>query len=365
MIVIDVGGMKDKRGISSYIDSIVSGLICLGDNINHHEKIILLAPYSINLSLIDNIKHRNIEIIYRLYINQVIWELLLVPIYAKFLGAKLIHYTGNTGGIFLPKLLGMLVVVTIHDVSFLKTSKTLPRPKLLKQRLGLLYRSFNTPKITHSAKKIITVSEFAKQDIFLETSCDKDKIVVIYNSLRNEFLVENSRVKKQKIILLVTGEGSQKNLDPTLKCLLSNQALFFDWTVIVVGVDDRKSSDFIKYIGRVEPDELVQYYDMASIFLMPSLYESFSIPIIESLSRGVFVVASNRGAVTEILKEYGVTYDPCSCSDLIRAIIESKDNIKRNTDNKKIEIEYAQSFSPTIQAQKTISIYRSILRAND
>jgi glycosyltransferase involved in cell wall biosynthesis len=365
MIVIDIGGMKDKRGIASYINSIVSGLADKKDSVNYHEKIILLAPRNIRWSLSKDVNFENIEIIYRPYINQIVWEIFLVPIYAKFLKATLIHYTGNTGGVLFPKLFKIPIVVTIHDVSFLKTLRTFPKPELLRQKLGSLYRSFNTPKIANSAKKIITVSEFAKQDILLEIGCDKDKVVVIYNSLRNEFFLKNEKVKKEKIILLVTGEGGQKNLDPTLKCLLENQKELYGWLIIVVGVSGRESSNFIKYIGRVEPFELVNYYDKASILLMPSLYESFSIPIIEALSRKVSVVASNRGAVKEILKDYGLMYDPTLCHSLISAIKKVKFNIKNDEDIKDRAEIYAKSFLPSTLASQTLAIYEEALLQND
>ena len=357
--------MKDKRGIASYIESIISGLIGLSNDINYHESIILLTPYSMKLELVDDIKHGNIEIIYRPYINQIIWELVLVPIYAKFLGAKLIHYTGNTGGTLIPKLLGIPIVVTIHDVSFLKRSKVVPKPEALRQKLGYLYRNYNTPRVALSAKKIITVSNFSKLDILLEIGCNDDKIMVIYNALRSEFFLKNEKEKKKKIILLVTGEGGQKNLDPTLSCLLENQKELDGWLVMVVGINGRKSTNFIKYIGRVEPVELVKYYDMASIFLMPSLYESFAIPIIEALSRRVDVVASNRGAVKEVLKDYGLTYDPSVCSDLIRALTNVRHNITKNIENKNRSEEYAKTFLPVNLAQQTLAVYERVLLEDD
>jgi len=362
MIVIDLGGMKNKRGISSYINSIVSGLINGKDNPASHEKIILLAPRHISWSLCDDIISENIKVIFRPYFNQIIWEIFLVPIYSKLLGATLIHYTGNTGGILFPKLLNIPVVVTIHDVSFLKKSEVVPKPELLRQKFGYLYRRYNTPKIARSAKKIITVSEFAKQDILLEIGVDNDKVVVIYNSLRNEFLMESKEVEKQKIILIVTGDGGQKNLDPTLKYLLENKEELLGWLIMVVGVDGRESSDFIKYIGRVEPVDLVKYYDMASILLMPSLYESFSIPIIEALSRRTAVIASNRGAVKEVLKGYGFTYDPTLRLDFIKIIKK----VKNNTQDKKNSSEkYAKSFLPEKLTQQTLAVYHRALFHND
>jgi glycosyltransferase involved in cell wall biosynthesis len=365
MIVIDIGGVKSKRGIASYINSIISGLADKKDSVNCHEKIILLAPRNIRCSLSKDVNFENIEIIYRPYINQIVWEIFLVPIYAKFLKATLIHYTGNTGGVLFPKLFKIPIVVTIHDVSFLKRSNIVPQPRLIRQKLGHLYRSYNTPRVARNAKKIITVSEFSKQDILLEIGCNRDKVVVIYNSLRNEFLVKGSQMERQKIILLVTGDGGQKNLGPTLKCLLENQKELFDWLIMVVGIDSRESTDFVKYIGRVEPVELVQYYDMASIFLMPSLYESFSIPIIEALSRRASVVASNRGAVKEILKGYGYTYNPTSCLDLMEIIKKIKCNMGNDVYSKNCSEEYAKSFLPTKLARQTVAVYQEALLQND
>jgi len=134
---------------------------------------------------------------------------------------------------------------------------------------------------------------------------------------------------------------------------------------MVVGIDSRESTDFVKYIGRVEPVELVQYYDMASIFLMPSLYESFSIPIIEALSRGTPVVASNRGAVKEILKGYGYTYNPASCLGLMEAIEKIKCNMENDVYSKNSSKEYAKSFLPIKLAQQTVAVYQEALFQND
>lgn len=357
MVLIDIGGLRSKRGISSYIHSIVSGLVDKG--VECDREIFLLAPKSVARDLSVNTIPENVKIISKPYINQIIWEIFLVPIYAKILGASLIHYTGNTGGVLIPKLFNIPFVVTIHDVSFLKQSEIVPRPELLRQKIGYLYRNYNTPKVARSAKRIITVSEFAKRDILSEISCDQDKVLVVHNALRDEFFAKEKSAEREKVILLVTGDGGQKNLDPTLKCLTKNKDKLPDWLVLVVGIDGRKSTDFIQYAGKVNPVELVRYYDMATLFLMPSLYESFSIPVIEALSRKAFVVASNRGAVSEVLGEYGLKYDPTSCLDLLEKIecgIANKD-----TDNKSAAKRYAKSFSSENLVKKTLSVYQEAL----
>ncbi len=98
---------------------------------------------------------------------------------------------------------------------------------------------------------------------------------------------------------------------------------------------------------------------------MPSLYESFSIPIIEALSRRVSVVASNRGAVKEVLKDYGLMYDPALCSNLMSVIKKVKHNIKNDIDNKDCSEEYAKTFLPVKLAQQTLAVYEEVLLQND
>ena len=211
MIVIDAGGVLNKRGIASYINSIISGLQELNASV---KDVIILMPLSMKGCTIAS---ENFKVVYRPYINQIVWELILVPVYAKIMRATLIHYTGNTGGVFLPNLLNILTVVTIHDVSFLKGSQKISGSKSIKQIIGKLYRVRNTPKIAMNARRVITVSKFAKKDILSEISCDREKVVVIYNSLQDKFLTSINITSKQKKILIVSGNGVQKNLIPTLE----------------------------------------------------------------------------------------------------------------------------------------------------
>lgn len=363
MIVIDAGGIKSMRGISSYIHSIIGGFGDIQERPILSTNIIILTPLGAKWDDKKIIENSNVKFIYRPYFNQVIWELFLVPIYSKILGANLIHYTGNTGGVLFPKILRINTIVTIHDVSFLKKSLSLNKKSSIRQKIGAFYRSFNVPKIAHSSTKIITVSEFAKTDIMKEVNCEKNKIYVINNSLPQAFFKEKKTTVKENIILLISGEGKQKNLDFTLNCLSINQKIFKNWKVFVIGVEGRESSNFIKFLGRIQPNKLVYYYDKASIFLMPSLYESFSIPIIEALSRNTLVVASNRGAVSEILKNYGNLYNPDSCSDLISNINTAIKNVENKTiDTLDSEI-YAKSFLRINQSKATLELYKNAVNA--
>ena len=141
-----------------------------------------------------------------------------------------------------------------------------------------------------------------------------------------------------------------------------NTDILKGWTISVVGING-KNSKFINYIGEVDRDSLIRHYDQASILIMPSLYESFSIPIIEALSRGLFVISSNKGAPPEILNNFGLLYNPKSCKELRKNLIKALyKNRFKNTFNKKKAMSYALSFTDTKLAKNTLETYKSLIK---
>jgi glycosyltransferase involved in cell wall biosynthesis len=209
------------------------------------------------------------------------------------------------------------------------------------------------------ANAIITVSKCSKKDIQHKLDLPVKKIKVIYNSLPSDFLKKKNSIKHKKI-LLVSGQSNLKNFNFTIKCLESCQEFLNDWKVVVIGIN-RKSTNFVKYIGQ-NINSIRPYYDQSSIFIMPSLYEGFSIPLIEALSCGLFVISSNRGAAPEILRNYGLLYNPTSTQELRESLINAL-KISQSRSRKYIKKgkKYAYSFTHQKQATQTLKIYKDLL----
>lgn len=356
IIVIDGSSIRQNRGVSAYVNSLISGLskVKIPSNI----QFVVMIPLGCKL----NVKTKdNLSIVKKPFINKILWDLVLLPLYCWWAGGYLLHYTENTGGSLLPRLLRLKIVLTIHDVSFLKPFNLVSKPSSLKQWIGLYYRRLFVSNIAKNSKIIFTVSKFAKKDIIKELLINSKKIIVVYNSLPHKFVSPRTCSQEKKIII-VTGNSNQKNLKFTLESLQQFKSILKGWKILVIGVDG-KNSKYINYIGKVDQNNLIRFYDRSSILIMPSLYESFSIPLIEALSREVFVISSNKGAPPEIIKNFGFLYNPKSMKDLKSSVVKAlyKDRYKKKLMKKKAKL-YALSFTDKNLTERTMKEYKKLLK---
>lgn len=355
-IIIDGSGLLHHRGVGAYINSLISGFDKI--HIPKDYQLIVFLPKS----HIGEFKHiKKIKFIKRPFINKIIWDLILLPIYSWQIGGKLIHFTENTGGFLFPNFFKLKNILTLHDVSFLKSFELLGKPMTIKQWVGLYYRRWSINYFVKNSEKVITVSKFAKKDIKNELKLNNKKIKVIYNCLSKNFFSKRIFPQK-KNILIITGCSNQKNFLKTLKFLNQSLNIIKDWKILVVGVKGIDTK-FVKYIGIINREKLLKYYDKSKILLMPSLYESFSIPIIEALSRELLIVASKFGATKEILKKFGFFYDPHSLKEL-RSCLKKAINNKKYFNKTQIKIakKYALTFNQEKLAKETLKIYKEILK---
>ena len=355
-IIIDGSSLLNHRGVSSYVNSLISGFDKI--NIPKDYNLIVFLPKS----YLGEFKHiKKIEFIKRPFINKIIWDLILLPIYSWQIGGGLIHFTENTGGLLFSNFLKLKNILTLHDVSFLKSFDLVGKPITIKQWIGLYYRRWSINFFVKNSEKIITVSKFAKKDIKKELKLNNKKIKIIYNSLPKIFF--SKRIFSQKKnILIVTGLSNQKNFFKTLKFLNQSLDIIKGWKIIVVGIEG-VDTKFVKYIGIRNREKLLKYYDKSKILLMPSLYESFSIPIIEALSRELLVISSKFGATAEILKKYGIFYNPNSLKELRSSLKKAIKNKKYfNKTQIKRARKYALTFNQEKLAKETFEIYKEILK---
>jgi glycosyltransferase involved in cell wall biosynthesis len=356
IVIIDGSNIIKKRGVGSYILSLISGInkIKVPPNINFF----LIVPISYKFS--KSLKPKNFKVLKRLYINKILWDFFLLPFYCWYENGSILHFTENTGGSNFSKLFKYKTVLTVHDTIFFKPFKIVGIPISIKQWLGLFYRRIFIKYMAKRANCIITVSECSKKDIRHKLDLPEKNIKVIHNSLPPVFFKKKNLIKNKKI-LLVSGESNLKNFNLTINCLESCQEFLCDWKILVVGIR-RESTNFVKYIGQ-NINSIKPYYEQSSIFIMPSLYEGFSIPLIEALSCGLFVISSNRGAAPEILRNHGLLYNPTSSKELRESLIKAV-KITQGRSRKYIKEgkKYALSFTNEKQANQTLEVYKDLLK---
>lgn len=161
-----------------------------------------------------------------------------------------------------------------------------------------------------------------------------------------------SAVKKLNLILVMVGNALiQENFDrtnPWNKDLVRAQEL---------AKDDKR----IIRVGFVPTDDLVCLYNSASVFVMPSLYEGFGLPVIEAMACGTPVVTTRAGSLSEVAGDACIYVDPFDTDNIAKGIGEVFFSKDLQLKLQRTGLEQAKKFSWRKTATETIGVYEKIL----
>lgn len=261
-------------------------------------------------------------------------------------------------------------IVTIHDLIFVRYPQ---------------YYSFFDRKIhfwkfkkaADSADKIIAISEQTKRDIIQFLNIPESKIEVIYQGCHKAFKEQQSedfiQQTKEKFnlpehfVLNVGTIEERKNLLNVVKALKDT-----DIPLVVVGKKTkyfRKVERFVRenkmkvyFLEGVSMDELAVIYKLADIFIYPSLFEGFGIPVIEALFSKTVVITSNTSCLPEAGGPDSVYIDPKNPLDIqakIKFLWQNESERKRRAEK---GFEFVQKFNDQSIAKELIKIYENILQ---
>jgi glycosyltransferase involved in cell wall biosynthesis len=119
--------------------------------------------------------------------------------------------------------------------------------------------------------------------------------------------------------------------------------------------------DDVIFTGYVADEDLPAFYNGASIFVFPSLYEGFGLPPLEAMACGTPVITSNRASLPEAVGDAGIMVDPDDIEGLAKAMVKlTTDEELRQTMIKR-GLERVKLFSPEKAAAATIEVYREVL----
>jgi len=264
-------------------------------------------------------------------------------------------------------------VVTIHDLIF----KRYPRNyKAIDRRI------YNT-KFKYACKnadKIIAISDQTKNDIIEFYDIPEDRITTIYQTCHENFKKDYSTEIKEHIrqkftlpkeyILNVGTIETRKNLIGILKAipLMRN-----DLPLVVVG-RKTKYFNFIKvqmqklkidpnrviFLKNVSIEELPSIYQMASVFVYPSFFEGFGIPIIEALHSHTPVITSKGSCFPEAGGPDSIFIDPTSSEEIGAAIDDLLNSKEKQSQMAIAGKKFAQKFEPEILTQQLLDVYQNL-----
>ncbi len=230
-------------------------------------------------------------------------------------------------------------VTTIHDVSFLNYPDS----------FSFAYRNYYTiatKRIVRLSDLIITVSEFEKEELMERYGLNNEKIVSIYSGINKEFLNCNIDFKKENYILYVGNLSKRKNFAGLIRAF-SKIYNKIDKKLVIVGMKPeimKINEDINKIISSI-PEEYIEFkgqinnisilrelYRRASLFIFPSLYESFGFPVLEAMACGCPVITSDKGALHEICSDAVLYIDPLDIDDICDKLIllNRDENVKNN-----------------------------------
>lgn len=289
-----------------------------------------------------------------------IWEQVMLPIIINRCKPDLVHLPANTGPyLFLPK--DTPVVLTLHDVYFrMELEKKILRKKNLRQILGVLYRNVIVPRVSKRSTLIITVSDFARKEIKRLLNLQHNEIISIPNALDPKYLTLPRRNgPRNKEIVIISGNAAHKNLERTVTFLTDWLHCNPDWRVSIIGVTkEAATNDKFSYHGSLHAPSIIKILDRSRLLIAPSLYESFGIPCLEAISRGVLIMASEQGAMKEVLGDFATYYDPKSKCALFNALAT---RLRTDPPSAAEVKQYLDNYSVENQARRTMNAYRQVL----
>ena len=226
--------------------------------------------------------------------------------------------------------------VTIHDITHLVL------PDILPNKFAYIYAKIMLWTAAHKAEKIFTVSENTKSDIIKFFKIKPEKIVVTYsgvdlkefkkkNKEEYEYLYSKYSIPRDKKVLMYVGNlKPHKNLKRLLEAFKDIDEI--DNTILILVGKAFKNhnvnayeklygiSDKVVHTGVVSQAELVDFYNLADLFVFPSLYEGFGLPPLEAMACGTPVICSNTSSLPEITGNAAYSFDPTDTHELARAI---------------------------------------------
>lgn len=295
-------------------------------------------------------------------------EQISLPLWLKKESIDLIHQTKNYT---VPLCFAGKRVVTIHDV--------IPHvfaEQYLPSEAAKRYYRFVMRITIRNSDRIITVSDFSKKEIIKHLGVEPKKIEVVYLAVCDRFKQINQEeagsdlLAKHGIdrpfVLSAGGSEYRKNNERLIAVFKQNFAQTH--LLVVLGQKwrneslDNEKNDNIIFVGSLSEQELILLYNRAELFVFPSLYEGFGLPILEAMACGTPVATSNLTSLPEIAGGAAELFDPYDADDIKRTM-------QRVIASKQLQAELIgrglqrrQDFSWRKTAEETAAVYEKTLK---
>lgn len=274
---------------------------------------------------------------------------------------------GHYGPLFLP----MPLVCSIMDLGFLKFPDQFTRKDFLQL-------SSWTKKSIQKASHLFAISQATKDDIIKEFQVPEEKITVTYpgydwkrfnlqinqekiDAVRKKYKIENgyilflSTLKPSKNIERLISAFKKANLGNLKLVIAGKKGWLYD--TIFSKVKELAVVDKVVFTDFVPDEDVSALMAGAQVFVLPSFWEGFGIPVLEAMACGVPVVVSQLGSLPEVVGKSGITVNPYSEESIASGIKRALENKNKMS---KLGLEQVKKFSWETCAKKTLETLLNI-----
>ena len=301
---------QPMTGVNRYAYNVCKSMAALG------QPFTLVCPKA---DFHDSYDVRGLNIVHFGFGNSHFWEQLVLPLF--FVGKRdymLLCFTG------LGPILIRRKIMTVHDLAFIEN------PAWYTRAYHILYK-FLTPLSVKTSRHIITVSEFSKSEIlrfypFMKPS----QISVVYGAVDKKILSHpgcEETTAAEPFALTVSSIDPRKNFSRLIEAFKDIP----EAKLYIVGSYNRVfseknniagSTENIKFLGRVNDDELIRLYQTASCFIFPSIYEGFGLPPLEAMACGCPVLASDIPVEREVCGDAALYFNPYDVQSIRKTFLD-------------------------------------------
>jgi glycosyltransferase involved in cell wall biosynthesis len=264
-------------------------------------------------------------------------------------------------------------VITFHDAIFIRYPELYPST----------YRKIFTVKNMKScriADRIIAISEQSKQDAIEFFNADATKVEVVYQGCNNIFRQKATDQDNETIrlkynlpvdyLLFVGAIEPRKNIGAILKAIYQEK---IDMPLVIVGRQTDYTKELVKlaqelnissqiiFLQNVETVDLPAMYQMALIFIYPSIFEGFGIPILEALCSNTPVITSSGGCFEEAGGTYSRYINPLNAQEIGTTLLKVLTDTDLQETMKEEGLLHADKFTDDKIARNMMTVYQNLL----
>lgn len=268
-------------------------------------------------------------------------------------------------------------VVTVHDLWLERHPEY--SPKLFGQGAS----SAKTRRTAWRAKKVITVSAFSAGEIADRYGLPPERIAVVPNGVSEEFRPQRDpsafeRLRRRlglpdaPFILFVGGADPRKNHRTLVRAFAKRADELKGYWLVLVGDVRHRFGDMAETIaqhgvrdrvvcpGRLAIEDMIQLYSRADLFVFPSLYEGFGMPVLEAMACGAPVVTSNRTSLPEVAGAAALLVNPENDDELGEAMVRVLRDASLKEALRQKGFDRAKQFTWERAAMQTYAVYKEV-----